>query len=86
MHLEAWENEEFSDFTKCFDKYTEITDARAINICSVPTAQSNVCNNIMLALYKLANKSAFAHGGFEHIIYPMTENMPVGMDLVTQYR
>ena len=43
MHLEAWENEEFSDFTKCFDKYTEITDARAINICSVPS--------ILLALF-----------------------------------
>ncbi len=85
-HLEAWENEEFSDFTRCFDKYREITGVSAINICTVPAAQSNVCNNIMLALYKIANENTYIHGGFEHIIYPMTENMPKGMDLVTQYR
>ena len=29
MHLEAWENEEFSDFTKCFERYREITNASA---------------------------------------------------------
>ena len=86
LHLEAWENEEFSDFTKCFEKHREITGASAINICTVPTRQSNVCNNIMLAFYKLKNKNTFIHGGFEHIIRPVTENMPKGMDLVTQYR
>ena len=86
MHLEAFENEEFSDFTKCFEKYREITGVSALNICTVPTHQSNVCNNIMLALYKLANESTFIHGGFEHINHPISENVPDGMDLVTQYR
>ena len=85
MHLEAWENEEF-DFIDCFEQYKRKAGVESINICAVPTAQRNVCNNIMLGLYKLANDNTFVHAGLDHIIYPITEDMPVGMDLVTQYR
>ena len=85
MHLEAWENEEF-DFINCFERYREKTGISSLNICTVPTRQRNICNNIMLALYKIANKNTYAHAGLDHIIYPISENMPEGMDLVTQYK
>ena len=85
MHIEAWENEEF-EFIDCFEKHRQEADLRSLNICAVPTKQRTICNNIMCALYKLANPNTYIHGGFDHIIYPITEEMPQGMDLITQYR
>ena len=85
MHIEAWENEEF-EFIGCFEKHRQEADLRSLNICAVPTKQRNFCNNIMCALYKLAHPNTYIHGGFDHIIYPITEEMPQGMDLITQYR
>ncbi len=84
MHIEAWENEEFH-FIDCFEKYKSVTGLKAINICTVPSSVRGFCNNIMLAFYKIANENTYIHGGFDHIIYPITENMPIGTDLVTQY-
>ena len=85
MHIEAWENEEF-EFIDCFEKHREDADLRSLNICAVPTKQRNFCNNIMCALYKLAHPNTYIHGGFDHMIYPITSEMEEGIDLVTQYR
>ena len=85
MHIEEWVNDE-CEFIDCFEKHREESDLRSLNICTVPTKQRNFCNNIMCALYKLAHPNTYIHGGFDHMIYPITENMPEGMDLVTQYR
>lgn len=85
MHIEAWENKEF-DFINCFERHREEADLRSLNICVVPTRQRNFCNNIMCALYKIAHPNTYVHGGLDHIKYPITEDMPNGMDLVTQYK
>ncbi len=58
----------------------------SVNICVVPTAQRVFCNNLMAGFYKLAQPDTYIHGGFDHIYYPITESMPQGMDLVTQYK
>lgn len=86
MHIEAWENEEYPSFLDCFEGHREQSGLRSLNVCAVPTGQRTVCNNMMLAFYKLAHPNTYAHGGFDHIIWPITEDMPKGMDLVTQYR
>lgn len=85
MHIEAWENEEF-EFIDCFEKHREDADLRSLNICAIPSKQRTFCNNIMCALYKLAHPNTYIHGGFDHIIYPITESMPKDADLITQYR
>ena len=40
----------------------------------------------MIAFYKLAHKNAFAHGGLIYPEYPAPDEMPEGMDFVTQYK
>ena len=81
LHISRWGE---ADFISCFDNYNG-KSVCAINICAIPFYQSNVCNNIMVGLYKLANPSTYVHGGIEIIKIPL-DNMPLGMDCVTQYR
>ncbi|MBO5212096.1 MAG: hypothetical protein J6B60_00995 [Clostridia bacterium] len=85
LHIEAWENEEF-DFIDCFEEYRRQSEIYSLNICAIPTAQKSACNNMMCAFYKIVNPNTYAHGAFEHIFYPMCEDMPEGMDLVSQYQ
>ncbi|MBQ9120733.1 MAG: amidohydrolase family protein [Clostridia bacterium] len=85
LHIEAFENAE-SDFINCFEHYREANGLASFNICVVPTKQRNVCNNMMAAFYKLAHPNTYAHGGLDHIYWPITTDMPKGMDHVTQYR
>lgn len=85
MHIETWRNEEGS-FIDCFEGHREQSGLRSLNICAIPTKERVVCNNIMVALYKLAHPNTYIHGSVDHIHSPMTEDMPEGMDLVTQYR
>ena len=85
LHVEGWDDSE-ANFIDCFEKYRKESNLHAINLCVVPTVQRNVCNNIMCALYKIAHENTYAHAGVDHIFWPISENMPEGMDLVTQYR
>ncbi len=81
MHLDEWGDR---DFITCFDEYLSRDEIHTVNICAIPSAQANVCNNIMVGFYKLAHPHTFAHGGIELIAVPI-DNMPEGMDAVTQY-
>ncbi len=81
MHLDEWGSEDFIPF---FDEYLAREEIHAVNICAIPIAQSNVCNNIMTCFYKLAHPGTYAHGGIELIKIPI-DNMPAEMDALTQY-
>ena len=82
MHISRWGEEDFISF---FDDYREEEKLSAINICSVPIAQSNICNNIMLCFYKLARQNTYIHGGIELNSIPI-DNMPKEMNAVSQYK
>ncbi len=82
LHISKWGED---DFISCFDKYIEEENIHSVNICAIPLRQSNVCNNIMLGFYKLARPNTYVHGGIELIEIPI-DNMPEGMDAVTQYK
>ena len=82
LHISKWGNE---DFISCFDKYIKEQNIHALNICAIPSRQSNVCNNIVMGLYKFARPNTFIHGGVEYIHIPI-DNMPKDMDSVTQYK
>ncbi len=81
MHITRWGEE---DIESCFDSYVKDESISAINICSIPMVQSNVCNNIILGLYKIARPNTYVHAGIEYINVPI-DNMPKDMDAVTQY-
>ncbi|MBQ8164117.1 MAG: amidohydrolase family protein [Clostridia bacterium] len=85
LHIEAWDNEEFN-FIDCFEEYRTQSGIHSLNICALPTVQRSACNNMMCAFYKIAHPNTYAHGAFEHIFFPIREDMPKGMDLVTQYK
>jgi len=82
LHISKWKGQ---DFIACFDEYVKGEKLSAINICAIPTVQSNICNNIMLGLYKLACPNTYAHAGIELINIPI-DNMPSDMDSVAQYK
>lgn len=81
LHISKWGDK---DFISCFDNYTE-KGIHALNICAIPFYQSNVCNNIVVGLYKLAHPNAYIHGGIELIKIPIN-NMPENMSAVVQYK
>ena len=83
LHLNGWGK---ADFIDCFESYRNDKKLKAINICAIPIEQTNICNNIMVGFYKLAHPSTYAHAGLELIAIPLSENMPSGMDTVSQYR
>ena len=85
LHIEAWRNEEVGSFINAFEPYREGMNLDAINICSLNNHGSGIANNIMIALYKIAHPNTFAHGCLHHIEYPFTEDVPKGMELITQY-
>ncbi|MBQ7761345.1 MAG: hypothetical protein IJ400_04745 [Clostridia bacterium] len=82
LHISKWGDE---DFITCFDNYVKEQGIHALNICAIPLCMSNVANNIMLGLYKLARPNTYIHGGIELIEVPL-DNMPSGMDTVAQYK
>ena len=82
MHITRWGERELES---CFDSYINDENISAINLCSIPMAQSNVCNNIILGFYKIARPNTYVHAGIEYIEVPI-DNMPSGLDAVTQYR
>lgn len=86
LHIEAWKNEEYDSFIDCFEGHREQSGLSSFNLCALPTPMRAVCQNMMMAFYKIAHENSFAHGALDHIIWPITENMPEGMDLVTQYK
>lgn len=81
LHISKWGD---SDFITCFDEYIKKNKISTINICSIPSRQANICNNIILGFYKLAHPNTYLHGGIELIKIPI-DNMPKDMDAVTQY-
>ena len=48
LHISRWGEK---DFISWFDEYAEKENIKALNICSIPSNQSNICNNIILGFY-----------------------------------
>lgn len=86
LHIEAWENDEVGSFIDAFEPYREGIGVNGLNLCALNYHGSGVANNIMMALYKLAHKETFAHGCLHHIHYPISSDVPKGMELVNQYK
>lgn len=87
LHIFEWWDKDGNSFINGFDEYIEKMGVTAVNIAALPAGKDRfVSSNIMIAFYKLANKSAFAHGGLVYPEYPASDKMPEGYDFVTQYR
>ena len=87
MHLYNWFSLNGQDFMSEIDDFREKFGIKAINLCAIPVYENcDVSNNIMCAIYKLHDKTAYAHGGFVYPTLPAKLPMPDGMDALTQYK
>ena len=86
MHLYNWFSLDGQDFMTEMDGFRKKFGLQAINLCSMPVyANCDVSNNIMCAIYKLHDKTVYAHGGFVYPELPAKLPLPEGMDALTQY-
>ena len=92
MHVHFYKNDQGEDFYQFFDRKQAEHGLKAINLCACPCVLEKnggswgVENNILAALYKLHNPTAYAYGGFFYPTIPAENTMPAGMELDTQYR
>ncbi|MBR4941225.1 MAG: amidohydrolase family protein [Clostridia bacterium] len=84
LHVETWFDSEGRSFIEGLDDIQNRRKVKALNFAALPIAEWGVANNIMAALYKLHNPSAFIHGGITYPEYPVLE-LPCGADPKTQY-
>ncbi len=85
LHIYDWKDEAGKDFFHCFEEYRNEMGLAGLNLCALPSGYgSDVTSNLMCAVYKLINKETYAHAGLLYDKYPMGENLPEGMDFVTQ--
>ena len=86
MHLSAMKNAEGIDFYTFFDNKQKELGLKSLNLCSCPIYSDwGIENNILSALYKLHNPTAYAYGGFFYPEKPIKIPMPEGMDFLSQY-
>lgn len=87
IHLYSWYNEKGIDLFEGLDNFQKGCVANAINICSLSQGEyGDVSNNIMCALYKLHNPTAFAYGGLVYPSYPVRLPLPTDLNFATQYQ
>lgn len=74
------------DYRIAIDEYQKNNNLRAINICSIPIYNDlGPEQNILAALYKLHNPTAYAFGGLVYPQKPFKAPMPQGTDPRSQY-
>ena len=87
IHLYKWFDDNGKDFFQGLDDFQAKCGATSLNICSLPEGiWGDVSNNIMAALYKLHNPSAFAYGGLVYPSMPVQLPFPKGMEMLVQYQ
>ena len=86
LHLYSWFNNQGQTLFEGFDEYQRSHGFEAINLCALPFHYGDIGNNIMAALYKLHNPTAYAYGGIAYPELPVRLPLPEGMDALSQYR
>lgn len=67
------------------NEYQKKYGFKNINICCIPFSFSDISNNILAAIYKLKNPTAYAYGGPLYVDFPVVKPAPEGLDMLTQY-
>ncbi|MBR2444381.1 MAG: amidohydrolase family protein [Clostridia bacterium] len=84
LHIhKLFEEERQMNFIDGHEWYKDSCGIKAINIASLPR---NAGNNMAVALYKVANEQAFAHGCIVYPESPVNPNTIGNMDPLTQYK
>lgn len=85
-HLYIYEDEQGRDFREVMDEFQKKNGLAAVNICAIPVYGGlGPAQNILAALYKLHNPTAYAYGGLVYPVCPFQKPMPGGMEPLEQY-
>lgn len=85
-HLYIFEDEQGRDFRTVMDEFQKENGLAAMNICAIPVYGGlGPAQNILAALYKLHNPTAYAYAGLVYPEQPYRCPMPEGMDPLSQY-
>lgn len=85
-HLYIYEDEQGRDFRAVLDGFQKEYGLAAANICAIPVYGGlGPAQNMLAALYKLHNPSAYAYGGLVYPQQPFCCPMPAGMEPLEQY-
>lgn len=85
-HLYVYEDEQGRDFRAVMDDFQKDNGLDAVNICAIPVYGGlGPAQNILAALYKLHNPTAYAYGGLVYPVCPFQKPMPAGMEPLEQY-
>lgn len=86
-HLYTWEDRQGQDFRAAIAHIKEALGLSAVNICSIPIYNGlGPAQNLLAALYKLSDPSAYAYGGLVYPEKPLRIPMPAGTDPLSQLR
>jgi len=85
-HVYVPTNEDGRDYRQVLDQLQQDMGLEALNICCIPCYHAlGPAQNILAAIYKLHNPTAFAYGGLVYPDLPFKKPMPEGMDPLSQY-
>ena len=86
-HLYVPYHEDGTDYRLMLDRLQQEQGLEAMNLCCIPCYHElGPAQNILAALYKLHNPTAYAYGGLVYPQIPFQNPMPEGMDPLSQYR
>lgn len=85
-HLYVPYHEDGTDYRLKLDALQKEQGLNAVNLCCIPCYHElGPAQNILAAIYKLHNPSAYAFGGLVYPQIPFAKPMPQGMDPLSQY-
>ncbi len=85
MHFFKMFDENGKTMFEKYDEYQEKYGFKAINLCSIPFGYADISNNILAAMYKLHNPTAYAYGGITFDTFPVKIPVKKGLEPETQY-
>ena len=86
VHVEAWFTKKNRSYIEGLDEFQKQSKSDGFCICALTYDFDAVEQNLMAALYKLHNPTAYAYGAFVYPSVPVKEAEVGGMDALTQYR
>lgn len=87
IHLYNWFDKKGNDFFSIIDNYQKNTGLKALSVLPITVQPyGNVEQNILAAIYKLHNKTAYAEAGIVYPSFPAKAPFPEGMDSYSQYK
>lgn len=85
-HMYVHTCEDGKDFRIALDELQKQQGMDAVNLCCIPVYHElGPAQNILAAIYKLHNPTAYAYGGLVYPQKPFQKPMPEGMDPLSQY-